>query len=165
MRLCTLCILTLLFHAATSLASTDAGGLRERIRAPLDAPDFHTNDITEFVLDFTASSQHRMTTLLGVDRVGNTAVVRYLSTDAAGVVTEHSLQFHRDPLGVWQYHAPGQPPVDVYTYVPKRTYYWEKSWKRVGLVLGGLTIMVPSIWLFVRRPRQHRAHADTHLRP
>ncbi|ABA88130.1 type IV pilus biogenesis protein PihB [Syntrophotalea carbinolica DSM 2380] len=145
-------LLLFLFLLGGSAVCAQANETKGRIRIPLSRGTIGIDDVAFFAKSYVHRQMYReryadskgrfyITQFLGVDQKGKEADIRFIVLDVKrNNEFPASMSISRGGDGVWRYRSEnGNVSVEIYTYVMKWTYYYQRYLLPVsasGLVLA-----------------------------
>lgn len=161
--------LLLLLLLAGGAVRAQANENEGRIKIPLSREAVGIDDVAHFAESFVhrqlykdrfAQSQRRfyVREFIGVEQTGEQADIRFIVLDMKENTTfSDSMRIYRGQDGVWRYRPDnGKGPVEIYTFVMKWGYYYQRYLlpaSVVGMVLASVLL----VYLRCRRRKISRA--------
>ena len=151
-----------------------AHSTKDRVKIPLNFGQPGVDDVAYFIesyahrelySDQTSATENRFVVkeFIALEQKGDTAVVRFVTLDKKSNTTfEDAMTLERGAGGIWRYKPKnGGEPLEIFTFVTKARYHWETSWKRIVIILGVLSCLLPAaLWHVKREERKAAARAD-----
>ena len=156
-----------------TVSQVSAHSTKGRIKVPLDKAVIDVDDVAYFAESFvyrqlyndhTRETQNRffIREFIGIDCKDSSAQVSFVVLDKKGNTTfTDTLDFTRDKNKVWYYHPPdNRQPVEIFTYVPKNSYYLEKYGLFISMAAVAVCFGFLMIFRFYRRINASRKNRD-----
>lgn len=162
-------VLLLLVMLGMTAVSAQAHSTKGRLKVALDKDVVGVDDVAYFVESYVnrhlyknrfkkSKSRFYVKEFQGVDQRDKEADIRFLVLDMKDQSDfPDKMTILRGDDNIWRYQPEGEPALEMYTYVPKWRYYYE----RYMLPISGAGLAVAVGIFFVLRLKKRRKGAPT----